>query len=72
VKYALAGLISIISIALGQKLEAVEIHKVFDAIARDKDKENIVDDDIAVGDTFEKAIQRYRTFWQVIPKADSK
>ena len=72
VKYALAGLISIVSIALGQKLDAVEIHKVFDAIARDKDKENIVDDDIAVGDTFEKAIQRYRKFWQVVPKVDSK
>jgi hypothetical protein len=73
VKYSLAGLISISSIALGQKLAAVEIHRLFDAIARDTNKENIIDDDLAVSpETFEKAIQRYRKLWQVIPKADSK
>lgn len=72
IKYALAGLISVIFIALGQKLAAAEIHRLFDAIARDTGK-GIIDDDLAVSrETFEKAIQRYRTFWQVIPKADRK
>lgn len=73
VKYALAALISIMSIALKQNLSAPEIEKLFNAIARDKNEENIIDEDIAEGETFEKAIQRYRKFWQVIPmKADSK
>lgn len=72
VKYALAGLISIVSIALGQRITAAEINRLFDAIARDSGK-GIIDDDLAVSpETFEKAVQRYRTFWQVIPKVDSK
>ncbi len=72
VKYALAGLISVASIALGQRLTAAEINRLFDAIARDSGK-GIIDEDIAVSpESFEKAVQRYRTFWQVIPKADSK
>ena len=73
IKYAFAALISIISTALGQSLTAPEIQRLFDAIARDKNEEDIRDDDIAVGETLEKAIQRYRRFWQIIPlKADSK
>jgi hypothetical protein len=73
VKYSLAALISIISTAIRQDFSAPDIQKLFDAIARDKNEENICDEDIAVGETFEKAIQRYKKFWQIIPlKADSK
>jgi hypothetical protein len=73
VKYTLAGFISVASIALGQRLTAVEIHGLFDAIARDSGK-GIIDDDLVVSpETFEKAIQRARQFWQVFPtKADKK
>lgn len=73
IKYTLAGLISVASIALGQKLTAIEINRLFDAIAHDSGK-GIIDEDIAASpETFEKAVQRYRTFWQVIPsKADKK
>jgi hypothetical protein len=66
VKYAFAGLISLASIALGQKLTAVAINELFNAIAQDSGK-GIGDDDITVGETFEKAVQRARLFWQVIP-----
>jgi hypothetical protein len=73
VKYSLAALISIISKAIGQNLFAPEIQKLFDAIARDKDENNLVDEDIATGESFETAIWRYREFWQIIPyEADSK
>jgi hypothetical protein len=72
VKYTLAGLISVASIALGQRLTAAEINRLFDAIARDSEK-GMIDDDLVVSpETFEKAIQRARPFWQVIPKADRK
>ena len=73
VKYSLAALISIISTAIRQDFSAPDIQKLFDAIARDKNEENICDEDIAAGETFEKAIQRYKKFWQIISiKADSK
>ena len=71
IKYAIAGLLSIASIALGQKLAAKEINELFDAIARDS--KGKIDEDLTVTpETFEKAVQRYRTFWQVIPSMVDK
>ena len=68
IKYSIAGLISIISIALGQKLQTVEINRLFDAIACDTGK-GVIDEDLSVSpETFEKAVQRARSFWQVIPR----
>ena len=72
IKYLFAGLISNISIALGQKLTALEIHALFDAIACDKGSETNDPDLIVSPETFEKAIQRARTFWQTIPLPDKK
>jgi ribosomal protein S17E len=66
-KYAIAGLISSISQALGQKLTAAEIGKLFNAIAKDSG-EITGDDDITVGETFEKEVKRYRDLWQVMPR----
>lgn len=72
VKYTLAGLISIISIALGQKITAAEIHRLFDALAVDAGKGAIDEDLIVSPETFEKAIQRTRTFWRIPRLADKK
>ena len=65
VKYALAGLISLISIALRQELEPKKISDLFNVIAQDSIKDASGDDDITAGETFEKAVQRYRSFWQI-------
>jgi len=73
VKYSLAGLISLISITLGKKLKAVEIHGLFNAISSDTSDESIDPDLIVTPETFEKAIQRAKTFWQAfIPLPDKK
>jgi len=74
IKYLFAGFLSLISIALGQKLTALEIHKLFDAVASDDAKEKLADPDLNVSpETFEKAIQRARTFWKIpIPLPDKK
>ncbi|MBN2686711.1 MAG: hypothetical protein JXR85_00900 [Deltaproteobacteria bacterium] len=72
IKYLLAGLLSSISIALGEKLTAIEIRRLFDAIAHDTTGEAIDADLIISPETFEKAIQRARTFWPAIPQADKK
>ncbi|MBW2631266.1 MAG: hypothetical protein JRC90_05810 [Deltaproteobacteria bacterium] len=72
IKCLFAGFLSLISIALGQKLTAAEIHRLFDAVAHDMTDE-LVDPDLIVSpETFEKAIQRARTFWQIIPQPDKK
>lgn len=72
VKYAIAGLISLASIALRQKLTAAEINRLFDAIARDSGK-GIIDDDLVVTpETFERAVERGRDFWQINLHADMK
>jgi len=71
-KYLFAGLLSLISIALGQRLTAAEIHRLFDAVAHDTSKESVDPDLIVSPETFEKAIQRARTFWQTIPLPDKK
>ena len=73
IKYFFAGLLSLISIAMGQKLKAVDIHNLFDAVARDTTDE-LVDPDLIVSpETFEKGIQRARNFWKIsIPLPDKK
>lgn len=65
VKYTLAGLISLISIALKQEIKPEEISELFNAIACDSKKDVSGDDDITVGETFRKAVERNRTFWQI-------
>jgi hypothetical protein len=72
VKYLLGGLISLVSIAMGEKIKAVEISKLFDAIALDSGTGG-GDPDLAVKPwTFEKAIQRARKFWNVLPRQTEK
>ncbi len=72
IKYLFAGFLSLISIGIGQRLAAAEIHRLFDAVARDMDKGYADSDLIVSPETFEKAIQRARTFWQTIPLPDKK
>jgi len=72
IKYIFGGLLSLISIAMGQQLKAVEIHNLFDAIAHDTTDENIDPDLLVTPETFEKAIQRARTFWKTIPSLPDK
>jgi hypothetical protein len=72
VKHILAGLLSLISIALGQKLKIAEIVGLYDAAARDMGKGNGDPDFIDKPWTIEKAIERGRSFWQIIPQADKK
>jgi len=71
VKILLGGLISYFSIKMNQKLSAIEIRNLFDAIALDNNDD--IDQDLGnmVGEPFEKAIQRSRSFWDVI-LADKK
>lgn len=72
VKYTLGGLISLFSIALGQKIGAADIRRLFDALAMDAGK-GIIDEDLeASPETFEKAIQRARSFWMSLLLADKK
>ncbi len=67
IKCNLGGLISYLSNKLRQKITAAEIRKLFDAIACDKGIDAVDPDlyDIAP-ETFEKAIQRSRSFWNII------
>lgn len=71
VKILLGGLISYFSMKFNQKLSAIEIRNLFDAIALDNNDD--IDQDLGnmVGEPFEKAIQRSRNFWYVI-MADKK
>lgn len=71
VKCLMGGLISYFSIKMNQKLSAVEIRNLFDAIAMDRTDD--IDHDLGdlVGAVFEKPIQRSRSFWDVI-LADKK
>lgn len=71
VKILLGGLISYFSMKFNQKLSAIEIRNLFDAIALDNNDD--IDQDLGnmVGEPFEKAIQRSRNFWDVI-MADKK
>ena len=65
IKYLLAGLLSLISIAIGQKLKAIDIHNLFDAIAQDTTGEQTDPDFIETPETFEKRIQSARDFWKI-------
>jgi hypothetical protein len=67
VKYTLAGLISIISMAMGQKITAAEINRLFDAIYRDMGKGHIDPDFIEEPRLIAQAINRSRSFWKIIP-----
>jgi ASC-1-like (ASCH) protein len=67
IKCNLGGLISYLSDIFKQKITAADIRKLFDAIACDKGIDNI-DPDLSnmTPETFEKAIQRQRNFWNII------
>ena len=67
VKYTLAGLISIISMSMGQKVTAAEINRLFDAIYQDTGKGHIDPDFIEEPRLIAQAINRSRTFWKIIP-----
>jgi hypothetical protein len=66
VKCLMGGLISYLSIKINQKLSAIEIRNLFDAVSLDIHGD--IDQDLGnmVGEVFEKAIQRSRNFWDVI------
>ncbi|NLE25333.1 MAG: hypothetical protein GX625_08325 [Clostridiaceae bacterium] len=72
IKFYLAGLISNMSIGLKQKLTTVDIHELFDAIAKGKGIDHVDPDLIVTPETFEKAVQRARKLWNVIPLPDKK
>jgi hypothetical protein len=73
IKCNLGGLISHISIAMNQKLPAIQIRQLYDALAHDMGQD-YVDSDLGdmTPESFEKAIQRDRAFWQTILQADKK
>jgi len=66
IKCNLGGLISNLSIGINQKITAVDIRNLFDAISLDMNDD--IDNDLGdmVGESFEKAIQRSRNFWHII------
>jgi len=73
IKFYLAGLISNISIGLGQKMPASDINLLYDAIARDRGIDNIDTDFIDLNpEAFEKGIQRARKMWHIPSIADKK
>jgi|GEM_PF-644770 len=72
IKFYLAGLISNMSIGLKQKLTSGDIHELFDVIARGRGIDHIDPDLIVTPETFEKAVQRSRKLWNVIPLPDKK
>jgi hypothetical protein len=73
IKCNLGGLISHTSISIKQKLPAIKIRQLYDALARDTGLDYI-DPDLGdmTPENFEKAIQRGRIFWQKILQADKK
>jgi len=71
IKYSLGGLISLISVAMKQKIEAKEIYNLFDYIACIKNGKIDPDFINVKPDTFGKQINRHRDFWHnIIPLAD--
>lgn len=65
IKYILGGLLSQISMLLKHKIEAADIHRLFDAFTIDTGKGTVDPDLIVTPETFEKAIQRARDFWNL-------
>lgn len=73
IKCNLGGLISHVSITMKQKLTAIEIRQLYDALAHDMGLDYI-DPDLGdmTPENLEKAIQRARALWQTILQADKK
>lgn len=70
-KIALGGFLSFVSCGLSQKLEAVEIGRLFDLAARHASRGKVlVDQDLPVGESYGKAIQRDRKDWEGLTQAD--
>ncbi len=65
-KMNIAGLISYVTMKAGRKFKESEIKQLFDAIAKDKSKDDIIiDDDMPkLPNTFYKAIERERRKWE--------
>ena len=73
IKFYLAGLISNISIEWGQKMLVSDINLLYDAIARDRGKDNIDTDFVDLKpEAFEKGIQRAREMWHIPSIVDKK
>ena len=72
-KYELAGLISAISISLGQRINTQDIKRLFDAISKDAGKGSDIDfKDEKQPEALTKAVNRARLKWKTIPKPDKK
>lgn len=71
VKYALGGFLSAFAKLAGQKLTAPDIKRLYDAVAKDFD-DQLEDHELPVGDTFARAISRYRIDWLKALKSDMK
>jgi hypothetical protein len=72
VKMMLAALMSRLSECLGSRFTEPEIRGLFDAIAQDR-QIGLRDPDLPESpEAFSKAIQRYRTFWQLPMVPDTK
>ncbi len=68
-KYELAGLISAMSISLGQRLTTPEIKELFDATSKDAGKGRDIDfEDKNTPQALTKAVNRARQKWKTIPK----
>jgi hypothetical protein len=70
-KYAMGGLLSALATILKQKLSAPDIQKLFNAIAKDFDG-HLSDHDLPVGDSFARAIYRYRHEWLKVFQPDTR
>jgi len=64
-KYILAGFISVFSEKLGHRLSEPDIRALFDAVAADMSSDKVIDTDLPNSpETFSKAVNRERKFWQ--------
>jgi hypothetical protein len=69
VMYRFAGLISLMSILVGHRLNEREVYNLFDAVAEDKGSEDLSECLCVSPQTFKKAIERERKFWMfLLPK----
>ena len=73
IKFTLAGMISILSQILGHRLKSPAIRQLFNAVAIDTGKDEMIDRDLPDSpEAFSKAIQRERYFWRSFLKPDKK
>lgn len=70
-KYAIGGLLSAFAAVLKQKLSAPDIQRLFNAVAKDFDG-HLSDHELPVGDSFARAIYRYRHEWLKFFQSDTK